>query len=380
MNVDDWDGNGTLPLLYSKTAKGAVNIWLCWVLGDTVCVEWGQENGVKQQAQFKCTPKNVGRANATTAEQQAVAEAIAKWKKCVKRKYHWDRERVLTMLNLKPMLAKNYDDHGHKLQWPATAQPKYDGVRCMAFVQDGKVRLQSRGGEEYSLPHISEELLPLLGTGVLLDGELYVHDISLQELNSLVRRPRAESTVVKLHVYDYVYFGEYLEAGSTITWLDRRELRQGFFYMNGAQLQHTVQTEEFTVCSPEEVKDAHREFVARGFEGAIIRGHGPSSTYRFSYRSADLLKVKAWQDSEFTIVGYTAGKGKFAEYPIFRCKTKDGKEFDCMPNGTDAERKKMLKDAPKLVGDLLKVAYFDMTDDGIPHYPRGLAIRHPGDL
>ena len=35
-NVEAWEGLGSLPPLYSKTAKGAANVWWCWVDGQDV--------------------------------------------------------------------------------------------------------------------------------------------------------------------------------------------------------------------------------------------------------------------------------------------------------------------------------------------------------
>ena len=101
-DIDNWKGNSPLPLLYAKTATGTTNTWLCWVEGPDVCVRWGLEEGQQQEARFRCVPKNVGRVNATTAEEQARFEAIAKWKKQCKKKYNQTRE--LSFL-LKPMLA-----------------------------------------------------------------------------------------------------------------------------------------------------------------------------------------------------------------------------------------------------------------------------------
>lgn len=373
-NVDAWNGQGSLPLLYAKTATGAVNVWQCWVQSDRVCVRWGQEGGAAQESSFACTPKNVGRANATTAEQQAVLEAIAKWKKQVKKKYHWDRAHVLTALNLKPMLAKAYKDRLEmgKVTWPATAQPKYDGVRCLAYMSGGRVVLQSRGGDPYYMQHIIDELTPRWPHDQLvLDGELYVHDISLQQLNSLVRRPQEDSRFVGYHVYDLTW------KDHNADWLTRRAQRAQWFQMHNAALKHVFEVLEHTVTTHDDVKRAHDNYVAMGYEGAIIRLR--EGSYRFGHRSSELLKLKDFQDDEFEIIGWARGKGKFENVPTFKCKTADGKEFDCTPKGSDAERSRMLEVADSLVGKHLKVRYFDYTDDGVPHYPVGLAIREDWD-
>src|SRR3546814_5944064 len=71
----------------------------------------------------------------------------------------------------KPMLAEKYDAFE-----PGFAQPKLDGVRCIA-TKDG---LFSRQGKPItSCPHISTALTPLFEptTSLELDGELYNHDL-----------------------------------------------------------------------------------------------------------------------------------------------------------------------------------------------------------
>jgi DNA ligase-1 len=151
-------------------------------------------------------------------------------------------------------------------------------------------------------------------------------------------------------------------------------VRQKFFKKH--QLQFTVETREYHVHSRDGVQQAHDAFVAEGYEGAIVRAM--NAEYKYGYRSSGLLKVKAFQDAEFTIVGWTAGKGKFQEVPIFRCRTEAGKEFDVVPQGSNMERSTMLAAAHTLVGKQLTVKFFDWTDDGLPQFPVGICIREAG--
>lgn len=132
------------------------------------------------------------------------------------------------------------------------------------------------------------------------------------------------------------------------------------------------------VNNPEDVDRVNSLWLSQGYEGSIVRTW--TGVYREGYRSPDLLKVKQWRDSEYTIVGFTNGKGKFETCPIFKCVTPEGKEFDCAPKGTSAERAELLKQAPQLIGQFLKTKYFTLTPDGIPQFPVGLAIRYKEDI
>ena len=367
-SIDQWDAAKPLPTLYAKTSGGAVNVWNIKVEGSEVCVEWGQLDGAQQTARYACEPKNVGRANASTAEQQALLEAISKWKKQIKKKYHTSIEGTETF-NRKPMLAKSFKERTGKVQYPASLQPKLDGLRCFAFLDGDEVSLQARGGDPYSVQHIQTALRPVLDTlppGTILDGELYRHGTSLQTLNSWVRKPKPESIGVEYHVYD-VIVGDAPNA----PWKDRLKTLEGLSV--NAPIKIVVTT---TVQDEVDVKSQHDALVQQGYEGAIVRLLG--GVYRFAARSSELLKYKDFQDAEFKIVSFTTGKGKFENVPVFKCITAEGKEFDVAPRGSEAERAEMLREAPTMIGKSLTVRYFDLTDEGIPHFPVGVGIREEG--
>ena len=370
-DVDSWDGVGTLPPLYTKTATGAVNTWVCWVEGSDVCVTWGQQGGAMQMARFACKPKNEGRANATTAEQQAVKEAVAKWKKQQKPKngYTLSVEQTEEFV-LSPMLAHDFNKHEKKLVYPVDVQPKYNGLRCLAHVgPDGQVHLRSRGGDPYSVAHISTALQGRITTDRVLDGELYVHGMRLQEISSLVRRPQPQSVLLEYHTYDYPSL-KYEEP-----WRERRDILNTFHYGLGPSPVKVAYTYEATTKNS--VMAFHDLFVQNGFEGAIVRAH--TGIYKFGYRSAELLKVKAFQEDEFEVIGWTPGKGKFSNVPIFKCKTAEGKEFDVTPTGSEDERATLFVTADDYIGKMYTVRYFDFTADGIPSIPVGVHFREKGE-
>jgi DNA ligase-1 len=362
-----------LKPLYLYTASGALNIWMVRSEGNKVITSWGQVEGKMQTASFDCEPKNVGRSNATTAEEQADKEAQALWSKQLKKKYYLTPDEAIARLNLKPMLAHKWEDHKHKVSYPITVQPKLDGVRCVAYWKRNELVLQSRGGDPYNITHVKDVLKTCLPVGVVLDGELYSHGTSLQTINSLVRRPRYPDTnVIAYCVYDVVC------PNQNMVWWDRRNWLDHFLSKANISPYVVWGVPSVSAVSESDVYNIYKTVVEAGYEGVILREH--SGEYKFGYRSQQLLKLKEWQDHEFEIIGWTVGKGKFANVPIYRCKTVDGKEFDVTPKGSDAERRQLLVEAPMSIGKLLKVQYFQLTDDGVPQFPVGLGIRDESDL
>jgi len=71
-----------------------------------------------------------------------------------------------------PMLAKNFSKgEGKRIVYPCVVQRKFDGVRCLCHISEGKVRFYSRKGVEYhwlNKSKISTEILSMFNTPVAL--------------------------------------------------------------------------------------------------------------------------------------------------------------------------------------------------------------------
>ena len=116
----------TFPRLYKPTKTGATQICDISVEGANVLTTFGQLEGKLQTSIDTCSPKNVGRANATTAEQQAILEAKSKFAKKVKSGYSETLSSTLTVQL--PQKVKNYRDDKHLVKYPCYVLPKYNGL------------------------------------------------------------------------------------------------------------------------------------------------------------------------------------------------------------------------------------------------------------
>ena len=122
------------------------------------------------------------------------------------------------------------------------------------------------------------------------------------------------------------------------------------------------------------MKKYHDQFVDEGYEGIMIRNK--DGEYGINKRSKHLQKFKEFFDQEFEIVGYEEGKGNAEGTVIWICITENGDLFSAQPTGTVAERTEYFKNGDDYIGATLTVRYFEMTDDGIPRFPKGVAIRN----
>jgi len=372
-----------LPVLYKLRADGSIHEWCITTDFDEIVVRSGPVDGAKVESRRKCYPKNVGRSNETSAESQAFAEAKSEWTK--KRRLGYDLSEALARVpKLLPMLAKKFVDYKNKIEYPVAVQPKLNGVRCMAKFEDSddpgsSVELISRGNKRYDVPHIEVQIRELLRPwpALMLDGELYIHNVSLQEINSLVRGQREDQWRLEYHVYDTYEFGMH-----NLEFARRRPTTRIDWNCRGHFFEDIHPVKTVSAVSETEIEVHHDEFVRLGYEGAIVRSwHGK---YGFGKRSVDLLKFKKFKDDEFEIVGIYEGEGTHKGCIMFKCITLGGKEFGVTPKWPLAARRDAFEvaqyDPYRYLGHLLTVKYQGWSDDGVPYYPVGLSVRLTEDL
>jgi len=365
-----------LETLYHKSKTDAIVQWDIWTEGPDIVTEYGQIGGKMQTARKTATPKNVGRANATDADEQAILEATAMHKKRLDAKYSLTIEECKKEVFL-PMLAGSFDKRKDKVNYPVDVQPKLDGVRCLAYWDnDGSVKLMSRGGKQWNCcDHIIEQLELVLPKGWVLDGELYIHGSTFQDITKLVKKLRPESVNVQFHVY-YIPRTDDGEIGG---WENRRVyLNELYEMLYENKCTGIIPVLLFGAKDEEDVYKLQSQFLEEGYEGAIVREM--DGEYRMGYRSNKLLKVKNFCDEEYEIVDYTTGIGRFEGCIIWICVNDNGDEFKVVPQGTMEERQETYQNADKHIGDMLKVKFFELTDDGIPRFPVGLGIRLMEDM
>jgi DNA ligase-1 len=361
-----------LPVLYHQGSHGKLYSWRVWTESNLLCVEYGTVDGEKSTSKKEISGKNIGKSHETTPQQQAMKEAVALWNKKKKGKYREtinETERPVFL----PMLAHDWNKQKKLPEFPLDVQPKLNGVRCLAYWDEDGVHLMSRGGDPWFIPHIEEELNRYRLPGLVLDGELYVHDTSLQQIIHLVKNPEL-SEPVEYRVFD-VLWPDDLE----LSWTERYQELEFMFddseYFKDSKI-NIVRAR--TVKSEQELYKILSQYERDGYEGIIVRTH--QGKYKLGHRSRDLLKLKNFKDAEFKIVGWYEATGNDKGTVCWVCAIDNGDTFRVRPMGTRDERANLLRDAESYVGQFLTVKYQDLTDDGIPQFPVGIAIRDKRDL
>lgn len=370
------------PTLYHKGKNGAIHQWTIWTEGDKIITEHGHVGGAMQLSPRFAEGKNIGRANETSAAEQAEREAQSMWTHKVERKYSETIDAAQEEVFL-PMLAHSFKDpkkpgvYSKKAQFPADIQPKLDGVRCMAFWDGDSIYLGTRNGKEWTAPrHIARELEEYLPKEMVLDGELYIHGVDFESLSSWTKKVYKETAALEYHVFDMPIDEN---GNSDAAWFKRFADLKGFFERNANKMRMVKLVPILgTAKNAQEVLELEDKCVAEGYEGAMIRNlRGP---YLFGHRSHDLLKVKSSEDAEYKIVDFTNGVGKFERSVVWICETADHKQFRVVPKANQERREFYFANGKKYIGKYVKVRYQNLTKDGIPRFPRSVGFRDPKDM
>ena len=352
-----------LQTIYKKTKTGATQEWSIEVEGNKYRTHSGQVGGVISTNEWTvCFGKNVGRANATTDDEQALAEAVAKRTKKLESGYFEDIKNINEQQYFEPMLASKWEDSKDKITYPLFSQPKLDGIRCIV-TKDG---MFSRNGKPIiSAPHIRESLDKLFQhePDLILDGELYADKFAnnFNTIVSLVKKTKPTSDDLKqsannieYHVYDIPSVTSIFKERC----IELDELSLDF-------PKCIKQVETHIANNESEVIEWYENYVERGYEGQILRLNGPYENKRSKF----LLKHKSFQDSEFPILDICEGEGNKTGQVGYMVFEIEGKRFKSNVKCSWEEGAEILKSKSKLIGKSATIQYFNLTPDGIPRFP-----------
>jgi ATP-dependent DNA ligase len=237
--------------------------------------------------------KNIGKKNETTPEQQALFDMettalkkIDSGYKLIKGEISEHKSHVKVSGDFKmPMKAHKWKEQGHKLPEVMYAQPKLDGIRCNGEL-DGSLKT-IKGKPTIGTPHVNEaiqKIAPILKANgiVRLDGELYSHDLTFEEIISVTKQTKTLSNdyrKVALFVFD-VITEEPMNNADRIRLLNviSKHFEDGSLVL--------VKTD---MISKHQVEEFHTKYVSQGYEGIMLRA--PKGMYEHK-RSYLLQKYK----------------------------------------------------------------------------------------
>jgi bifunctional non-homologous end joining protein LigD len=208
---------------------------------------------------------------------------------------------------LAPMLATPAKAPFSHPDW--VFEPKLDGLRAIAFIRNGKVSLESRGGRDITrnYPSLAGEMTGQPGQ-MVIDGEIVAPDEKgrpsfqrLQQRMNLTRDADIHRADIQVPVLYYVF---------DLLYSDGYDLRAVPFEKRRRQLERAlVPSDRVRLIDQYEEKGeaAYEAALENGLEGVMAKRR--DSAYRAGERSRLWLKVKATLSDEFIIGGFSRGTG-----------------------------------------------------------------------
>ncbi|MBC7344847.1 MAG: DNA ligase [Clostridia bacterium] len=202
---------------------------------------------------------------------------------------------------LKPMIPRSYpkpfDSESHIFQI------KWDGIRYLAYVEDGRIRLLNRQLRErsYLYPEM-RELSQAISSPAILDGEMIALHQGKPSFPHIIKRESRNRPSVEIPIIYMVF---------DILWLKNANLvnlplekRQAILETELRPSGHVRVTDSFPVHG----KALYAAAEKQGLEGIVAKHK--LSPYLPGVRSDKWLKIKCWREIDLYIGGFTVKDGR----------------------------------------------------------------------
>jgi bifunctional non-homologous end joining protein LigD len=214
--------------------------------------------------------------------------------------------------DLRPMLATLTDKPFDDPDW--VFETKWDGFRAIAVAGPGQASLHSRNGNDVSRRFFTIcAALAQIEHESVLDGELVALDEHGRSRFQLLQNVGHNSARLLYCVFDLLY-------------LDGKDLRGKTLLERKAQLEKILPKSPLLLSSAHVVGEGIKAFnhAKRTHEEGVIAKLA-SGRYHSGVRTREWLKVKASQEQEVVIIGFTAPRRSREYFGSLLLAVRDGK-------------------------------------------------------
>jgi len=266
-----------------------------------------------------------------------------------------------------------------KIKYPAIAQLKEDGLRCVVIVKSGNVSVKTGNAKPiYEHGALTADALAISnGEDIVLDGELifFKDDERLPRTtsnglgNKAIKKTLTleESKGARFIAWDIIPFEDFIKASSEIKY-DIRIARLSNHIVN---LKTIKLIEQITVDSYLEAHQYYLSMLLLGFEGIILKN---TSALWNSKRSSDLLKFKVEDPADLRILEVVEGAGKYnGMLGAFVCESECGIVNVTVGSGlTDSQRTEYFTNS--MIGKIIEVKYNEIISNKVNKNTRSLFL------
>lgn len=291
-------------------------------------------------------------------------------------------------------LANKYDEKMAKRinfedGWYASR--KLDGLRCLAIIKEGNIKLYSRGGKEFLTLDVVKKALKDFHMGVtgddyVLDGEICIVDKDGNEdFQAILKEYNRKNHTIqnpRFKIFDLIDLEAFYSKKGTIEFSKRNKIFKHLFKIftqttSKENISILDIVEQSKIISEEHLLELNTQAQEKGWEGMMIRKDIPYE----GKRSNNLLKCKKFYDAEYIVKRIDIGPfrvivdGLEVTENMMRNVSIEHKGFIVnVGSGFSIEERRHFKDHPNdIIGKEITVCYFEETknQDG------GISLRFP---
>ena len=250
-------------------------------------------------------------------------------------------------------------------------EPKLDGIRCLAIVENREAKLYTRAGKLITNfdDTVGRELATL--NDGCYDGEIMSTDFT-ELMRQVYRKDDKDISDVYFALFDYVPLKEWKAKSSKLHAWRRYEILKCRVKLSKAKYLTVVDRDRIK-SDYDKIKKIHDDYVNRGYEGAMIKTI--DAPYCFG-RDYSVMKFKAFFDADVPIIGYKEGTGKHqGKLGSFLVDYK-GVEVNVGSGLTDELREQLWQKPEEHIGRIIEVRYQEETPDGSLRFPTFVCFRN----
>jgi len=364
-------------IIYKKDSKGKIRSLEVTAVNGHLIQTSGLLDGKKVEHKKLCKAKNVGRSNETDPAQQAKLESTALIIKKIREGYFYSEEEALSNNVIMPMLAKDYFKEKKKLAklTKIAVQPKLDGIRCVVHCSYANNTIDALSRKNKPIKNIWPILDDIMTEyknycenheifeDIILDGELYMHGKTFQEVSKLVKNDwGARNETPQYWIYDIIIPDmDFQERAIVISNTFAEYEGDNIVIVDTKTIDNDVDT----------IKETFANYINMDYEGMMVRVL--KSKYKVTGRSSDLLKYKEFITVTLPIADITpndANPNHGTVWTIFKGNLqRSGAKL------SHEDREDLLTNRDEYVGRMGEFRYFEETDDGYMRFPVFLGMR-----
>ena len=268
-------------------------------------------------------------------------------------------------------LAQKFEEKRIVGKDEVAVEPKLDGIRCFAIVEDNDASLYARSGKLITNfdSTIGVELASL--PDGCYDGEIMGEDF-IALMRQAYRKDNVVTDRTYLSLFDYISLDEWKTRETEMSCRERYRTLLSFVHDSPRGYLKVV-PRHIVSADYTQIKALHDEFVSDGYEGAMVKDL--DAPYKFG-RGPEVMKLKVFHDVDLKIEKLLEGTGRHTGKLGSVVVNYEGVEVQVGSGFSDELRETIWDDPTSFINRMIEVRYQEVTPDGSLRFPTFVCFRN----